>query len=248
MRDPVLPDLVTIPAGRTLIGTMGQGAAEDQPASVVDVAAFAIGRTPVTCAEFATFVESGGAKPRSTWGGLRPPHGCEDHPVTGCSWCDASAYCRWLSDQTGRTYYLPSEAEWERAARGSMALTYPWGDDFDPDKANTSEARCGGTTSVASHPEGASPWGVLDMAGNAWEWTRDLFTAYPYQPTQEDEVLPLAPGISEDRRRVLRGGSWMAGAHFARCSFRAAWYPSAIFSGQVGFRLACRLIETENNQ
>src|SRR5687767_12620425 len=134
MREPILPDLITIPAGRTLIGTIGRGSADDQPASVVDVPAFAIARTPVTSAEFAVFVEHHGAKPRSTWGGLRPPRGSQDHPVTGCSWQDATSYCRWLSDQTGRTFYLPSEAEWERAARADTGFIYPWGDVFDPTK------------------------------------------------------------------------------------------------------------------
>jgi formylglycine-generating enzyme required for sulfatase activity len=165
--------------------------------------------------------------------------------VTGCSWRDANAYCHWLSEITGRDYYLPSEAEWQRAAHGATASIYPWGSTFDARKANTSEAGCGSTTSVLAHADGASPWGVLDMAGNVWEWTRDLFQPYPYQPTIEARVPPLPPGLSEDRRRVLRGGSWMADAQHARCAYRVAWHPAVIFSGQVGFRLACRLLFDE---
>jgi toxoflavin biosynthesis protein ToxD len=241
MTSPLLADLIHVPAGRVIMcGT------DNPPETVIDVPAFAIARTPVTAEEFCRFVQIGGAKPRATWGGLTPPRGCEDHPVTGCSWQDASAYCRWLSDQTGERFYLPSEAEWERAAKGDTQSIWPWGDKFDPRKANTCEAANQSTTPVAAHPEGASVWGVLDMAGNVWEWTRDLFQPYPYQPTHLDHMPPLTVSMSEDRRRVLRGGSWMANAPLARCSARTAWYPSVIFSGQVGFRVACQIPTTES--
>lgn len=240
----ILPDLVTIPAGRVLIG--GE-MADEQPSSWVDVPAFKIGRTPITAGEFYAFVAAGGAKPRAAWGGLRPPPNREDHPVTNCSWRDADAYCRWLSQETGCSFYLPLEAEWVRAARGDGELIWPWGDAFDPCCANTQEAANGGTTSVYAHRDGASAFGLLDMAGNVWEWTRDVYQPYPYVPTDEATVPPLN-GQSEDQRRVLKGGSWMAGAEYARCAARVKWHANVIFSGQVGFRVACKLNEMESDQ
>jgi toxoflavin biosynthesis protein ToxD len=240
MPDPILPDLITIPAGRVTMGGYGTAwSVTERPAAEVHVEAFAIGRTPVTVAEFVVFMRATGAKPRRAWGGLTPPPGIEDHPVTNCSWRDASAYAEWLSCETGRSFCLPTEAQWERAARGDTVCCWPWGDVFAQRCANTSEADIGRTTPVTAHPDGASPFGVLDMAGNVWEWTRDLWKPYPYTPTLENPPLPV--GSHEDSRRVLRGGSWMGDSGFARCASRVRWQPISIFSGQVGFRLACAL-------
>lgn len=239
MTDPILPELVTIPAGQTRVGSQGQVYLEEEPATMVEVAEFAMARYPVTVAEYDRFVQTGQGKPRKNWGGLHPPVGIDNHPVVGCSWRDARAYCQWLTDITARPYRLPSEAEWERAAHGDQDWVWPWGDEFSPSRANTQEAGKNRTTPVTAHPDGASPWGILDMAGNAWEWAIDLYRPYPYRPTRDEEVPLLEAGTPEDRRRVLRGGSWMAEARYARCAARTAWYPAMIFSGQVGFRVIC---------
>jgi len=242
MIEPILPEMITLPAGPVWMGAADddpQAAPDEQPAGWVDVPSFTIAQTPVTTAEFVRFVETGRAKPRRFWGGLRPPPGLERHPVTNVSWADATAYCEWLAESTGRPFRLPAEAEWERAARGDTFRRWPWGDTFDPACANVLEAKRTSTTPVDAHPDGASPFGVLDMAGNVWEWNSDLYRPYPYRKTTEAKALPLPPGQYEDSRRTLRGGSRMAEARWARCSARVQWHPHYIFSGHVGFRVAC---------
>lgn len=243
----LLPELVVIPAGRVWMGRAdGDKAARpnEQPPGWVEVPAFAIARTPVTNAEFMKMVESGQIEPRRAWDGPTPPPCQADHPVINVGWERAVAYCEWLVEHTGRPFRLPTEAEWERAARGETQRRWPWGDEFDPACANTAEAGRGETTPVNAHPAGASPFGILDMCGNAWEWTADLYRPYPYTPgpvPPDPEKVP-----NESRRRVLRGGSRMAEAVWGRCSSRVAWMPAWIFSGHVGFRLACTLNSAEN--
>jgi formylglycine-generating enzyme required for sulfatase activity len=246
MSEPIMPDMVTIPAGRVWFGSANSdpdARPNEHPAGWMEVPAFMIARTPVTVDEFVCFVQSGGAKPRQSWGGDRPPAGHGLHPMVNIGWDDAAAYCTWLTTQTGLPFRLPSEAEWERAARGATCHRWPWGDEFDPSRANTCEAGRGSTTPVDTYPHGASPFGILDMAGNAWEWTSDLNRSYPDAPTDAACVPALPVGTTESHRRMLRGGSWTAEAHWARCSSRVSWRPFYIFSGQVGFRVACSLLE-----
>jgi formylglycine-generating enzyme required for sulfatase activity len=208
----------------------------------VDVPAFAIARIPVTFDEFVRFVQAGGARPRRSWGGDRPPPGHGRHPAVNIGWDDAAAYCAWLAAHTGLPFRLPTEAEWERASRGETLRRWPWGDEVRPGCANTREAGGSDTTPVDAHPRGASPFGIMDMAGNAWEWTSDVYRPYPYTPAAEDAPA-LPAGETESHRRALRGGSWTAEAHWARCSSRVRWRPFYIFSGQVGFRVACSIVQ-----
>ncbi len=244
MPEPILPDLITIPAGRVWLGateTDQEAAPNEQPAAWVEVPAFAIARTPVTVEEFVRFVETGGAPARAWWAGPHPPAGQDRWPVTQTAWDAALDYCAWLSRDTGRRYRLPTETEWERAAKADTRRIFPWGDRFDPDCANVLESGRASCTPVDAHPAGASPWGLLDMAGNAWEWTSDVFAPYPYAPLPPELIGPAEE--NESRRRALRGGSRMAEARWARCSARTYWRPFYIFSGHVGLRVACDLEE-----
>jgi formylglycine-generating enzyme required for sulfatase activity len=150
--------------------------------------------------------------------------------VVNVAWHDAIAYCRWLSGKTGKTYRLSTEAEWEKAARGTDGREYPWGDKFDPSKCNTREGGVGTTTPVGTYPDGASPYGALDMAGNVWEWCQSLYKPYPYR---------LKDGCEDteaDGGRVFRGGSWYFGAGHARCACRD-WLDPVDFPGSLGFRV-----------
>ena len=146
-------------------------------------------------------------------------------------------FLEWIGTRENVVYRLPSEAEWEKASRGTDAREYPWGDVWDASRANTSESGNRRLMAVGSYPSGVSPYGCYDMAGNAYDWCFDWFhmEAYKYSPTEN----PL--GASEGRRKVIRGGSWIARGEFAaRCANRAAYEPTqAIHS--VGFRIAVDL-------
>jgi formylglycine-generating enzyme required for sulfatase activity len=186
-----------------------------------------IGRTPVTVAQFRAFVEGSGHRPRDE-GSLRKQ---DDHPVVNVSWHDALAHCRWLEERTGLPVSLPSEAEWEKAARGVDGRTYPWGE-VPPDETRCNFAnREGGTTAVGRYsPRGDSPYGCADMAGNVWEWTRSLYKGYPYDPEDGREDLDASGN------RAWRGGCWLNVRRNVRCAVRIIGRPGS-FLDRVGFRV-----------
>ena len=213
------PEWVEIPAGEF---TMGSG----KDARQVDLPAYAIARVPITNAQYRLFVNAVEHPPPRHWEENRIPKGLESHPVVEVSWHDAIAYCQWLSQMTGKTITLPSEAEWEKAARGDKdAREYPWGDTFDRLRCNTKELGMGTTTPVGIFPDGASPYGVLEMSGNVWEWCRTK-----YENPDDDEV------DDSGAWRVLRGGSWVADANFVRAAFRDLSGPD-YRNGDDGFRV-----------
>jgi len=179
-------EFVKIPAGKFLMGSSDkdQNAGDDEkPQHTVDLPyEYYIGRFPVTNEQYAAYVKAKGSKhPVSGWEKKR------DHPVIRVSWKDAMAYCQWLSDllkgklPSSLVLRLPTEAEWEKAARGEKGLIYPWGDVFDKTKCNTREGGKGDTTPVDAYsPQGDSPYGCADLSGNVWEWTHTLYKPYPY--------------------------------------------------------------------
>jgi formylglycine-generating enzyme required for sulfatase activity len=196
---------------------------------------FAIGRYPVTVAQFRVFADAVGRENAEALCGV------PDHPVVYVTWYEALAYCMWLeaelrkSPQTpaklrgflesGAHIVLPSEAEWEKAARGTDGRIYPWtGISIDPSRANYIGSRVGHTTPVGAYPSGASPYGVLDLSGNVWEWTRSLWGKdrdkpsflYPYKPDDGRENLYADRGIA----RVVRGGAFSRHAQYVRAAFR----------------------------
>ena len=151
-------------------------------------------------------------------------------PVVGVNWYEAMAYAAWLARVTGRLYRLPSEAEWEWAARRNVRR-YPWGNDWDPARCNSSESRLGQTSPVGVYPHGATPDGLHDLAGNVYEWTATLYRPYRYDPADGRED-PLADGL-----RVYRGGSWYVGRTNVRCAYRYWSDPGDRFL-DLGYRLA----------
>jgi formylglycine-generating enzyme required for sulfatase activity len=150
------------------------------------------------------------------------------------SWRDAVAYAAWLAQLTGQPWRLPTEAEWEKAARYDPATrasrVYPWGDTFDQSRANTSGSGRGTTTPVDSYPGGASPCGAQDMAGNVWEWTSSLYKNYPYNVGDGRERADATDN------RVLRGGSWLNDPASSRAAYRLDDDPS-LAGADVGFRV-----------
>jgi formylglycine-generating enzyme required for sulfatase activity len=217
-RQPFDPEMVLIPAGDFLMGSdprKDKDAYDDeQPQHILSLPDYYLAKAPVTNAQYAAFVQATGHKQPGHWEGGKPPGGKEDHPVVHVSWHDAVAYCRWLAEVTGRPYNLPSEAEWEKGARGTDGRIYPWGDRWDAKRCNTGEGGPGDTTSVGAYPQGASPYGLLDMAGNVWEWTRSIKKDYPYNSEDGRENLKAGD------LRVVRGGAFYDGAWYVRCACR----------------------------
>ncbi|HQF64050.1 MAG TPA: SUMF1/EgtB/PvdO family nonheme iron enzyme [Anaerolineaceae bacterium] len=252
--DEPLLGFVHIPAGRFIMGSDKkkdpQAYDDEQPQHEVELGAYYIARYPVTVAQFKSFVEASKYKP----GDPASLRGLLNHPVVNVTWYDALAYCDWLTTQLPKLpnlpaelhrswrVTLPSEAEWERAARGTDGRIYPWGNEFDPNKANVDVTGIGGTSAVGCFPAGVSPEGLLDASGNVWEWTRSLWGkdssepefTYPYSDRlQERENLKAGREI----RRVLRGGSWGYVSWLARCASRS-WISPGLRSYNWGFRVS----------
>jgi formylglycine-generating enzyme required for sulfatase activity len=174
-RQPFEPELIPIPAGEFLMGsdprTDKNAGDDEQPQHYLHLPDYSIAKTPVTNVQYLAFVQSKGQKPPKYWKGGKPPGDKEDHPVVGVSWEDAMAYCNWLAEAMGKAYRLPSEAEWEKAARGADGRIWPWGNEWDEKRCNTREGGPGDSTPVGQYsPGGDSPYGCVDMAGNVFEW------------------------------------------------------------------------------
>ena len=241
-RKYIVPPMCDVPAGLFLMGSdpsKDKVAREDeQPQHSVTLAAYQIGKYPVTVAEYECFVYATGRTTPTGQDGALYEIGWQtqvrerlDHPVVMVNWRDASDYAAWLTVITGQTWRLPSEAEWEKAARGADGRIYPWGDTFDAIRCNTKEGGKGTTTPVGSYPTGASPYGALDMSGNVWEWTSSILKPYTSNSTTGHEQTESA------EKRVIRGASWFFNASGAHTAFRADFRSDLVSSGR-GFRLA----------
>jgi serine/threonine-protein kinase len=194
---------IRIPAGAFLYGDKKQR---------VDLPEYAIARTPVSNAQYQAFVQATGRPAPRHWKKGRIATGRGDHPVVHVSWHDAVAFCEWAGCR------LPTEQEWEKAARGTDGLEYPWGDEWEEGRGNTAQAGIGDTTPVGRYPQGASPYGLLDMAGNVWEWCDDW-----YEGSQ--------------RHKILKGGARNNPAQSARCANHRRQHPTSA-SSAIGFRVA----------
>jgi formylglycine-generating enzyme required for sulfatase activity len=234
---PLDLDWVTIAAGAFWLGSE-PGARpsailpSELPQHQLALAEFCIAQTPVTNAAYADFVQATGHPAPTHWLTCNTPTNLADHPVTHVDWYDAQAFCRWAGVR------LPTEAEWEKAARGSALAEgelriYPWGN-APPDRTRLNYRHSGKrttTTPVNRYPRGASPYGVLDMAGNVWEWVSSAYGSYPYSATDGREDVTTA------QQRVLRGGSFASpGAAYVRCAMRSLSYPTRRRE-HIGFRV-----------
>ena len=237
----------------------------ETPQHEINLPAYAIGRYPVTNAEFARCIQDNGYATREYWTeagwkqksteGWKQPRFWEDsrlndpaQPVVGVSWYEAVAYCNWLASRTGKPYRLPTEAEWEKAARGTDRRRYPWGNQWDARNCNNKENKQKGdaqTTPVGQYsPQGDSPHGVGDLVGQVWEWCSSKWggtdptpkRVYPCQDKDGREEL------DGDDTRVLRGGSWGSDhpAAICRCGYRG-WNVPGNRSDVGGFRSAMTL-------
>jgi formylglycine-generating enzyme required for sulfatase activity len=256
-RHPFEPEMVFVPAGPFWMGTdrrrLERAGVEwwdrmemETPYHQVDLPDYWIGRFPVTNAEYQAFIEGGGYQTRAYWteagwgwkGDRTQPaywtdeeYGGPRQPVLGVSWYEAVAYCRWLSASTGQEYRLPSEAEWEKAARGTDGRIWPWGDEWDPTRCNVGEGGLHRPTPVGKYsPRGDSPYDCADMAGNVWEWCATKWED-SYENYRGDDNL------EGNARRVLRGGSFVNSAGPARCACRDWPYGPVSRDRYAGFRV-----------
>lgn len=229
---PFEPEMVLIPAGPFLMGSdplADEHAGDNEfPQHVVPLPDFYMAKTPVTNVQYAAFVRSTNYKAPRHWPDGSLPRDKAQHPVVWVSWRDAVAYCQWLSEVTGRRYRLPTEAEWEKAARGTDGRLYPWGNEPpDAKRLNYDGSGIKDTTEVGSYPPGLH--GLYDMAGNVWEWCSTLRQSYPYR-SDDGREDPDAKGF-----RVLRGGSYWSSADRVRCAARDV-------SGNVYIYLGFRVV------
>jgi formylglycine-generating enzyme required for sulfatase activity len=266
-------DLAIIPVGQFIMGAEGgeEGRPEGPPHAVKITRPFALAVTEVTNAQFARFVSETGYQVApgckvwpegsmdyagASWqapGYGRPP--LPDEPVACISWTDAQAFISWMRQRTGKAYRLPTEAEWEYAARAGSTTAYPWGDDAEQgcSHANLYDAsaagrfswpavRCAdGAQTVA--PVGryrANAFGLFDMIGNVWEWTQDCYVI-PYPPARENAAAIESTSCA---RRTVRGGSWMTRPDRNRVTFRGR-DPADTHFFMFGFRLARDLTARE---
>lgn len=225
--------LILIPSGSYIMGSE-RGQEDERPPHPVELDAFYIDQHEVTVSRYARFLQAERPDPPFLWAqAVSGGHG--DKPVIGVSWYEAQEYCTWA----GRR--LPTEAEWEKAARSADQRTYPWGNGL-PTRTytNAGQTRWAGYQTlgvVGSHPRGSSPYGVDDLSGNVWEWIADRYDAdyYAHSPVSN----PTGPDIGP--LRVLRGGAWNNDAAAIRSANRAAYIPTAR-RNDVGFRCAMNVV------
>jgi formylglycine-generating enzyme required for sulfatase activity len=259
MVDESLLQVARIAAGEFVMGAE-DGEEDERPPHRAYIDEFCIGRYPVTNAEYAQFVRETSHPPPGIhglplivstaaeaefravgetylWTSGAPPHGREQHPVTLVGYEDAAAYCGWLASKTAKPVRLPTEAEWERAARGGLeGKRYPWGDTLDRACAHylpkTTDKMQHGTAAVGSYP--ANGFQLHDMAGNVWEWVSDW-----HAPNYYERAHYLNPqGPETGLMRIVRGGAWVnADGRYLRCAYRHKVPPDS-YAYSIGFRVA----------
>lgn len=224
-------DWIEIPAGEFLMGSNPiqpiTSYPDESPEHQIDLEEFFISAKPITNAQYEKFVLSTGYKKPGHWIGGVVPSQKKEHPVTYIDWDDANAFANWCGAS------LPSEAQWEKSARGSDGRLFPWGDAEPTNEDANFGNLIGDTTEVGIHKSGASVYGVLDLAGNVWEWTSSIHREYPYNSNDGREDVNLWGA------RVVRGGNYLSAAKNIRCADRHSIYPTArdIY---IGFRVATK--------
>jgi formylglycine-generating enzyme required for sulfatase activity len=232
-------EMLLVPSGSFSMGSTGRDAApHEQPVAKVSLSCFYLSRFPITNAQYEKFDPSHANK--------RAPWADDNHPVVYVNSKDAEKFCQWLTAKEGKKYRLPTEAEWEYAARGADGRTFPWGEKLDGGQyANFADKRTNfawrepfiddgfaETSPVGSFPRGVSPFGIEDMSGNVFEWCVDYFETYK----TKDRVNPRSATVNQ--KRIYRGGSWKSRATNLRTTARNFNVPDYL-SNDVGFRVVC---------
>lgn len=223
------PEMVWIPAGNFQMGDIqGTGSDDENPVHEVSVKRFAIGRYQITFAEYDQFAEATDKEKPYDEGWER-----DNRPVINVSWKDVVAYTEWLSEQTGQSYRLPTEAEWEYAARAGTETDYWWGNEIGKNRANCDSSGSQWSNKSTSPVGSFEPnqFGLYDTVGNVWEWTGSKYE----KEYQGAELRYLDK--DDGGRRVVRGGSWGDGPTWVRVSYRYGWWGVPSGSGRLGFRV-----------
>ncbi len=253
-------NFIKIPASNFTMGSkrsQDRFARDDEmPAQVLHLSEYYIMKYPVTNAQYHQFIQATGHRQPLFWQDGKTALEKANHPVVGVSFYDALAFCAWAVQETGLSIRLPSEAEWEKAARGTEMRVYPWGGEWKTGICNSSEEKLNGTCPVDQFsPAGDSPYGIAEMGGNVQEWCSSFFGPYPYDPAdgreaqvydlQADSLLPklLETGCtsmpeSDEAsfgKSVIRGGSWRETKKQSRCAYRS-WAAPMHRSDDTGFR------------
>jgi eukaryotic-like serine/threonine-protein kinase len=221
-----------VPAGNFMMGSEN-GSSDEKPVHQVYLNDFYMDKYEVTNAHYKTCVEASGCTPHPltqsrTRSSYYDNSDFDNYPVIFVDWDQAAAYCKWRGGN------LPTEAQWEKAARGTDGRTYPWGEGISCDKGNFADCT-GDTTSVGSYESGKSPYGIYDMAGNIWEWVNDWYDSAYYQSSP----LSNPTGPSSGTLRVMRGGSWNDNYNYARSAIRYYISPNQQYNlFFIGFRCA----------
>jgi formylglycine-generating enzyme required for sulfatase activity len=219
--------MVKVPAGEFIMGS-NERWDDEAPEHISSTDAFYIDLSEVTNADYIKFVNTTQRTPPYHWPEGNIPKGKEHHPVVYVSWFDANEYCSW----TGKR--LPTEQEWEKAARGEEGLIYPWGNEWSLDKSNHPYKNSTGTEPVGSYPKGRSPYGLYDLSGNVWEWVDSYYLPHPGNPVTRAEY-------GKDKR-VLKGGSWFDclsyGCGLSAPTFNRSFFTPEVKNNSFGFRCA----------
>lgn len=243
--------MITIPAGPFKMGSdRFNTSSQNRPQHQVTLPEYQIAKYPTTNVQYAKFVSEQGYRPPLDWVDGRIPEDKGLHPVTMISWYDASNYCTWANKR------LPKETEWEKAARSDDGRRWPWGDEMEATRLNTYYG-IGSTTDVTDYPQGASPYGVMDMAGNVYEWLETDFMPYKgtdaskeifqgkiqVASTPADRAMKVVDLVGVDAKyKVLRGGSWKSDPFSTTTYHRNFSWPHYA-SDFFGFRCAADVVE-----
>lgn len=231
---PEINGMVYIPAGEFIMGSSNEdlrksAEIDEFPKQTVWLDAFYMDIHEVTNVEYKVFVDSMKVRPPYHWKDGSYPVGRDGYPVSGISWFEAAQYAHFMGKR------LPTEREWEKASRGTDGRRYPWGDEFDNKKANNGDS----PMAIMQYPEGRSPYGLYDMAGNVAEWVDSWFAPYPRAESDEldEDISNHKPMYGKKKYRVYRGGSWNNYGKYLRCANREKDKPTARWS-TIGFRCA----------
>lgn len=239
------PEILIIPKGDFLMGEEESDIEAndiEKPQIIVRMSEFGISKYPITNREYQVFILKTNQEPPPHWQDKSYPKGKGDSPVDHVSWDHAKSYCDWLSEVTGNKYTLPTEAQWEKAARGQDGRKFPWGNEWRNGIINSLETKIGSTSSVGKFsPDSDSPYGLSDVSGNVWEWCLDWITEEERIKMKSNKDLIDPVGQVEKVKRALRGGAFRNPKHNARCVFRLKSSKFSLAEG-FGFRIV-RIID-----